>query len=531
MICPLTSQPLEAAVGKTRRRIASRRLVATVLLVCLLGAVLVAVGFGSADAQTVSDNADAASSVRIAARKLENGNIEFGLQVAGGDLWLPRARFFSYATVEVGRWLRASPYGMSDGNDVRVRARKLANGKVEFALQVGADRQWLPPTRNFPYRTATVGRWLYASWYTVGDPTTPLDSSSRPSTGERSSCTLESTMSKVLPSVFQVVTDRGLGTAFYIGDNKFLTAAHVIEGARTIRLQNHERTLRQIESTWIDAPSDIAILVVAGSGIPALGFGEESSVSRGGPVAVVGYPGDNFDVSTPYPASITSGLLSTRASDSDHDYVFYLRTDAAANPGNSGGPLITVCGEVLGLMSWKIVAIDVEGLSWAVSEQTIREVLRRPLRVEELPRSALPTSAWRFFLDDDGEPILYSVSEVYEYENARGNEDPPGLIITCQSDQLRVFVYWDAFVAADVWTDEIAVEYRFDNAQWISEGWDELPPTYTSAWAPSPRPFVSSARSADTVTIWIWNFDDELAGGAVFQLDGLDAGLRGMTCY
>ena len=113
---------------------------------------LVAVGFGSADAQTVSDNPDAASSVRIAARKLDNGNIEFGLQVAGDDLWLPRARFFSYATVEVGRWLRASPYGMSDGNDVRIRARKLANGKVEFALQVGAARQWLPPTRNF--RTA-----------------------------------------------------------------------------------------------------------------------------------------------------------------------------------------------------------------------------------------------------------------------------------------------------------------------------------------------------------------------------------------
>ena len=169
-------------MGKTRRRIASRRLVAAALLVCLLGAVLVAVGFGSADAQTVSDNPDAASSVRIAARKLDNGNIEFGLQEAGGDLWLPRARFFSYATVEVGRWLRASPYGMSDGNDVRIRARKLANGKVEFALQVGADRQWLPPTRNFPYRTATVGRWLYASWYTVGDRTTPFRTDSTSTT-------------------------------------------------------------------------------------------------------------------------------------------------------------------------------------------------------------------------------------------------------------------------------------------------------------------------------------------------------------
>ncbi|MDE0653771.1 MAG: branched-chain amino acid ABC transporter substrate-binding protein [bacterium] len=155
--------------------IARRQLVAAVLLVSLLGSVVAAVGTGSAGAQTVGDTAEAPLSVRIAARKLSNGNVEFGLRVAGGDLWLPRLRFFPYATVEVDRWLRSSPFGMSDGNDVRIRARKLANGKVEFALQVGADRQWLPRARNFPYRTAAVGRWLFASWYTVGDATAPLD--------------------------------------------------------------------------------------------------------------------------------------------------------------------------------------------------------------------------------------------------------------------------------------------------------------------------------------------------------------------
>ena len=161
------------------REITSRtcrlQLAAAVLLVCLLGAVPVAVGVGSADGQTVSETAEAPSSARIAARKLANGNVEFGLRVASGDLWLPRLRFFPYTTVEVGRWLRSSPFGMSDGYDVRIRARKLANGTVEFALQVGADRQWLPQARIFPYRTATVGRWLFASSYTVGDATAPLD--------------------------------------------------------------------------------------------------------------------------------------------------------------------------------------------------------------------------------------------------------------------------------------------------------------------------------------------------------------------
>ena len=506
-----------------------------VLLVCLLSSVLVALGGSTAvDAQSASESASAASSVRITARKLANGNIEFGLRLAGGEQWVPRARFFPYATVDVGRWLRASPYGMSDGVDVRIRARKLDNGKVEFALQRGANRQWLPGSRFFPYNTASVGQWLFASWYTVGDATTPLDTSARPSTGTpptaRSDCTFESTMSQVIPSVFQVVTESGTGTAFYVGNNEFLTAAHVVEGARTIRLQNHDRTLRQVQVVGLDWPSDVAILRADGSGITAMRFGDESSTGTGARVALVGYPGDNLDISRPYAASIVSGLLSQRADDQDYDYVFYLRTDAAANPGNSGGPVITACGEVLGLVSWKIVAVDVEGLSWAVSEQTIQEVMRRPRRVDD-PPSAAPAEIWRFFVSEDGgEPHLFRIPESYEYENASGFEDPPEFGITCRSGELQVYVWWDTYVAANVWTDEVVVDFRFDEGEWFREGWSDST-TNEAVFAPYPRPFVDAALGADEVTIWAWNFDDEWVGGAVFQLDGLDAELWRITCY
>ena len=512
-----------------------RRLTAGVLVVCLLGAALVATGHSNpVDAQSAAESASAASSVRIAARKLANGNIEFGLQLEGGEMWLPRARFFSYPTVDVGRWLRASPYGMSDGIDVRIRARRLDTGKVEFALQVGQDRQWLPSSRLFPYATARVGRWLYASWYSVGDTTTPLDSGTRPSSGTApsasSDCTFERAMEQVTPSVFQVVTGSGSGTAFYVGNDEFITAAHVIDGARTIRLQNHERTLRQVQVVGTDWPSDVAILRADGSSIPAMRFGDESSLGRGARIAVVGYPGDNLDLSTPYAASIVSGLLSTRAYNTAHDYIFYLRTDAAANPGNSGGPVISACGDVLGLMSWKIVAVDVEGLNWAVSERTIREILRRPRRVDA-PPSAAASQLWQFFVgDQDGEPHLASVSEVYEYENPLGIEDPPALVITCRSGELEVYVWWDRFVAANVWTEEVVVDYRFDEGEWIREGWYEST-TYESVFALHPRVFVDAARASDEVAIWPWNFDDELVGGAVFQLDGLDAELRRIPCY
>ena len=183
MVDELTAGRAKAATRSSRAVSVLQRVLVAALPICLLSSVVAVLGSSAAvDAQSASDSAAAVSSVRIAARKLDNGNLEFGLQLAVDTHWQPRARFFSYATVGVGRWLRSSPYGMSDGNDVRVRARKLANGKVEFAMQVGADRQWLPPKRTFPYRTATVGRWLYASWYTVGDSTTPLDTGTQSTT-------------------------------------------------------------------------------------------------------------------------------------------------------------------------------------------------------------------------------------------------------------------------------------------------------------------------------------------------------------
>ena len=129
---------------------------------------------------------DAASTVRIQARLLESGKVEFGLQLDGDRVWLPRARLFPYETAEVGRWLFASPYTLSDDTVVRIQARRVASGKVEFGLQLDGDRVWLPRARLFPYETAEVGRWLFASPYTVSRNTnsTPLTTTTGTTTTE-----------------------------------------------------------------------------------------------------------------------------------------------------------------------------------------------------------------------------------------------------------------------------------------------------------------------------------------------------------
>ena len=113
-----------------------------------------------------------ASVVRIQARLVDSGKVEFGLQLDGDRTWLPRARLFPYQTAEIGTWLFASPYTLSDGTTVRIQARLVDSGKVEFGLQLDGDRTWLPRARLFPYRTAEVGNWLFASPYTLSDDTT-----------------------------------------------------------------------------------------------------------------------------------------------------------------------------------------------------------------------------------------------------------------------------------------------------------------------------------------------------------------------
>ena len=120
-----------------------------------------------------------ATTVRIQARKVESGKVEFGLQLDGDGEWLPRARLFPYRTANVGQWLFASPYTMSDGTTARIQARLLADGRLEFGLQVNGDQVWLPRARFFPYDTVEVGRWLFASPFSL------LDEIGRPASAPR----------------------------------------------------------------------------------------------------------------------------------------------------------------------------------------------------------------------------------------------------------------------------------------------------------------------------------------------------------
>ena len=92
-------------------------------------------------------------------------------------------------------------------------------------------------------------------------------------------------------------------------------------------------------------------------------------------------------------AGVTRGIVSERFTDAGHSYI---RTDAPANPGNSGGPLIDICGNVIGIVQSKIADVTVEGVAFALAADTIRALLPSVRGASAAPRRRIrPRRSWR----------------------------------------------------------------------------------------------------------------------------------------
>ena len=187
--------------------------------------------------------------------------------------------------------------------------------------------------------------------------------------GDRSQCRIDEAMAaRVIGSTVKVETSTGTGSAFYIGNGEFVTAAHVVDdNPRTITLRSERvnASARLIGYTSRE-DGDLAILSASPSNMAALEWA--GAIGEGAEVAVVGYP-----LGQGLRASISRGIVSRAFT--DEAGISQLQTDAPANPGNSGGPLVDACGRVAGVVSWKIVRDSqgnaTEGLAFAVAEPTI----------------------------------------------------------------------------------------------------------------------------------------------------------------
>ncbi len=139
---------------------------------------------------------------------------------------------------------------------------------------------------------------------------------------------------------------RGQGSGFIVSsDGIVLTNAHVVADATEISVKLTDRREFTAKVLGVDKRTDIAVLKIDATDLPAVNIGQPDALKVGEWVAAIGSP---FG----FENTITSGIVSAKARAlPDENYVPFIQTDVAVNPGNSGGPLFNMDGEVVGVNS------------------------------------------------------------------------------------------------------------------------------------------------------------------------------------
>ncbi|MFZ6844936.1 DegQ family serine endoprotease [Undibacterium sp. RuTC16W] len=149
---------------------------------------------------------------------------------------------------------------------------------------------------------------------------------------------------KQAPQQQEEEVPRGVGSGFIISqDGYVLTNTHVVEGASEVYVKLTDKREFKAKVIGTDKRTDVAVLKIDGSKLPRLTVGDSDKIRAGEWVLAIGSP---FDLDN----TVTAGIISAKARDTG-DFLPLIQTDVAVNPGNSGGPLINMRGEVIGINS------------------------------------------------------------------------------------------------------------------------------------------------------------------------------------
>ena len=200
---------------------------------------------------------------------------------------------------------------------------------------------------------------------------------------------------EVGPAVVRVETRQkgsrrgGVGSGFIISpDGLILTNSHVVHGFREIRLADAEGRTTDAQLIGEDPDTDLALIRAnAARDLPVAALGDSKRLVRGQLVVAIGNP-------LGFESTVTAGVISAlgrsiRAS-TGRMIEDVIQTDAALNPGNSGGPLVSSSGEVIGVNT--AIIRDAQGICFAVAGNTARFVLGEIVRHGRVRRAYIGVS-------------------------------------------------------------------------------------------------------------------------------------------
>jgi len=193
--------------------------------------------------------------------------------------------------------------------------------------------------------------------------------------------------SKATPAVVNIKASKGgdyfweslsasTGSGVIISPNGYIvTNNHVIEEGKVFRITLHDKREFNAKLVGSDPSTDLALLKVNSGELPFLPFGNSDSLMTGEWVLAVGNP---FNLES----TVTAGIVSAKGRnihilEDDYSIESFIQTDAAVNPGNSGGALVNTNGELIGINTAIITRSGkYEGYSFAVPADLVRKVIR-----------------------------------------------------------------------------------------------------------------------------------------------------------
>lgn len=199
---------------------------------------------------------------------------------------------------------------------------------------------------------------------------------------------LEGLVAKTAPGVVGVEHRRGHGSGVVLSsDGYVMTNAHVVDGARAIRVRIHGGEPVRADRIGADPRTDLAVLRIDEANLKPLPLADSRRLNVGQIVVAIGNPlrfersvslgvVSAIDRSLPGPSGLFEGLV---------------QTDAAINPGNSGGPLIDIRGEVVGINT--AVIAYAQGLGFAIPAHTASWVAAVLIQRGEVVRPMIGISA------------------------------------------------------------------------------------------------------------------------------------------
>lgn len=198
---------------------------------------------------------------------------------------------------------------------------------------------------------------------------------------------------------FRRVLQPGSGSGFiFDAAGKILTNYHVVSGAHAIQVELVDGRALMAEVVGADSLTDLAVLSVPATNLPALSLGDSEAVRVGDWVVAIGNP---FGLEHTVSAGIISAKERTgrdvQLGDPDAYYSF-LQTDASINPGNSGGPLIDMQGRVVGVNT--AINQAANNIGFAIPVNMIRALLPRLLKDGRVQRAAIGVQVSDVTLDD-----------------------------------------------------------------------------------------------------------------------------------